>query len=80
MIGNIAGQETPNKNFVSVIFNPLTEKYDVAYNAYIKSPLAKAYDIDPDYDFGSIQPIDVAVDLYIKGQDSDSGIRLRVIK
>ena len=80
MLGNIIGQENLNKNFLSVCFNQQTEKYDVCYNGYFKNILAKVYDIDPDYDFGAIHPIDVVIDLYIKGLDKDSGVTLRVNK
>lgn len=77
MIGQVCGIESNFKNFISVLYNSYTEKYDVCYNGYFKSILAKVYDIDPDYDFGSLKPIDLAVDMYIKGQIEDSGIRQR---
>lgn len=77
MIGQINGIESLNKNFISVCHNPTTGKYDISYNSYIKSPFAKVYDIDSDYDFGSINPLDAAVDMYIKGQTIDSGVTQR---
>lgn len=77
MIGVVSGKELPNKNFVTVLFNSETEKYDVLYNTYVKSILAKVYVIDSGYDFGSISPIDVAVDMYIKGLEYTPGLILK---
>lgn len=77
MIGQVTGLENNFKNFISVLYNSYTEKYDVCFNAYFKSPLAKVYDIDSDYDFGSLRPVDLVVDMYIKGQIEDAGITKR---
>lgn len=77
MLGQISGTENNFKNFISVLHNPNTNKYDVCYNGYFKSILARVYDIDPDYDFGSLDPVDLVVDMYIKGLTEDSGITLR---
>lgn len=77
MLGHISGIENNFKNFISVIYNSNTNKYDIFYNGYFKSPLARVYDVDPDYDFGSLDPVDLTIDMYIKGSSSDSGITLR---
>lgn len=74
MIGTIFGVQTSNKNFVTIVLNSLTGKYDIHYNKCIKNILAKTYYIDSGYDFGSIDPLDVVVDMYIKGLTKASGV------
>ena len=78
MIGQVSGIENTFKNFVSVLYNSYTEKYDICYNGYFKGLFAKVYDIDPDYDFGSLKPTDLIVDMYVKGIPEVPGISQRL--
>lgn len=41
----------------------------------IKSPLAIHYEVDDDYDFGSIHIRDLITDMYIKGVQQVAGIK-----
>ena len=76
----ISGVEFNNKNFVSVILNKLTNEYNVAYNMYFKTIGAQVFDIDGDYDFGSINPIDLIVEIFNDASLSYSGISRKQIK
>ena len=42
---------------------------------FIKSPLAIHYEVDDDYDFGSIHIRDLITDMYIKGVQQVAGIK-----
>ena len=77
MRGQVVGVDTNFKTFLSVCYNPLTKKYDVCKNGYIKSISARTYDVNSDYDFGAIDPIDIAIEMYIEGSEKDSGVSLR---
>lgn len=41
----------------------------------IRSPLAIQYEVDDDYDFGSIHIRDLITDMYIKGVQQVAGIK-----
>lgn len=45
-------------------------------NEKINDPTCKIYEVDDDYDFGAIDPLDLAQDLYENEKTSTIGIRL----
>lgn len=75
----ISGVEFNNKNFVCVVKNSNTNQYDVGYNMYFKTIGAQLFDIDNDYDFGSINPIDSIIEMFEDASLSCSGISRKQI-
>lgn len=65
-----------SKDFISVWYNNVTGKHETVWNAYFKGLGARTYQVDSDYDFGSIDPADCAVEMYIAKQDQQPGLRL----
>lgn len=70
----ISGVEYSNKNFVCVVKNPSTGEYSVGYNMYFKTIGAQLFDIDSGYDFGSIRPIDLVIEMFDNASLSYAGI------
>ena len=73
-IVKVSGVEFNNKNFVSVVKDKNANQYNVGYNMYFKTIDAQTFDINGDYDFGSIDPIDLVIEMFNDSSLSYSGI------
>lgn len=59
----VSGIERHSKNFICVVKN-LKDEYQLGYNIYFKTIGAQLFGIDDDYDFGSIDPHDLIVEMF----------------
>lgn len=55
------------KYLISVCKNNVTGSLDVVEGAVIKGLNAVTYEVNDDFDFGAIEPVDVAVSMYTGG-------------
>ncbi len=60
----IGGKEKLTKNFLCVFYNPSKDEYTVLYNELVRSPCYQRFEISDDYDFGPIDPIDLAIEMF----------------
>lgn len=63
-----------SKYIISVCTNSVTHQIEVAENVYFKTLGSSVYEVNDDYDFGSIDPKDVAVQMYKDDINKHPGI------
>ena len=64
-----------SKYVISVCTNSVTRQIEVVENAYFKSLGSVVYEVNDDYDFGAIDPKDLAIDLYKDVVNTHPGIK-----
>ena len=67
------------KSIFSCTYNQRTDKY-IVIEGLVRCINSKRYEVDEDYDFGSIHPDDVIIEMYKNGITEQPGVRQIIYK